>query len=429
MAGSRSWDAVVVGAGILGCCTAYHLQGLGARHVLLLDRAKVGSGTTDAGAGFIAVTAGTYHWYWGETERVLEMYSIDFYQHLVEAGYDVGLRMDGNLFVAASERGWTSIVEPFQVSALRPPGAQALSPQSASAMAPCLDVREVVGGVYFPLGGQLEPRLAAEAIANEVRSRGGTIVEGEEVKSVTVRRGQVVGVETGRDQYRTKAVVIAAGYRSTDLLVAVHHDVPVVLAADMRAISSVALAPRGAPTIMVPDLRNSWLRMQGGSYTYGGEWGYRTLVGGGVASAAEGQNAGGRPDGAARRRLVAMRLGLARLIPDLRTVPLREWRQGVFHKTVDRKFLAGPVGEPEGMYVIAGCNEAGIMHGPGLGRLLAEQITGQETTSVPGDAYDPGRFGEKKHWSRQAILGSMPARWPEDGALSRWTGNSLGDSQ
>src|SRR4051794_30289200 len=93
-------EAVVIGGGILGACTALHLSERGMSDVVLLERAQsLGQETTNAGAGFVG--------YWaGELEAELAEYGMAFYNRVQDdAGRDIGVRRTGLLFPAISERG------------------------------------------------------------------------------------------------------------------------------------------------------------------------------------------------------------------------------------------------------------------------------------------------------------------------------------
>lgn len=63
--------------------------------------------------------------------------------------------------------------------------------------------------------------------------------------------------------------------------------------------------------------------------------------------------------------------------------------------TPDGRALAGPLPGLEGLYVIAGCNEAGITHGPGYGRFIAEYTHDGGPAFLPADAFAPDRFGTR----------------------------------
>ena len=91
MADENSKHIVVVGGGIIGCSTAYHLLRQGVKKVTLVEAGEPGSATTSAGAGFVS------HWSagmipLGEEGFQLQQYGLDFYHMLHELGTEIGYR-------------------------------------------------------------------------------------------------------------------------------------------------------------------------------------------------------------------------------------------------------------------------------------------------------------------------------------------------
>jgi sarcosine oxidase subunit beta len=74
--------------------------------------------------------------------------------------------------------------------------------------------------------------------------------------------------------------------------------------------------------------------------------------------------------------------------------------------TPDRRGLVGSIPGTEGLYVIAGCNEAGVSHAPGWGRLTAELVTEGSGGLVEGSSFWPGRF-EGKYKSERDVLDTL----------------------
>src|SRR3954469_13059106 len=84
-------DAIVIGAGVIGCNTAWHLRQRGLKVAVLEAQTGPAAQTTGAGAGFV------YHWsrinssYWGEPHWSMQEYGIDFYSRLAESSTrDIG---------------------------------------------------------------------------------------------------------------------------------------------------------------------------------------------------------------------------------------------------------------------------------------------------------------------------------------------------
>src|SRR5690242_15403465 len=94
---------VVIGGGVIGCSTAYHLLKAGVKDVTILEAGTIGSATSSAGAGFVA------QWSIAAPGRLrpegltLQSYSIDYYKRLADQGYDIGCRPNGTLFLAVAD--------------------------------------------------------------------------------------------------------------------------------------------------------------------------------------------------------------------------------------------------------------------------------------------------------------------------------------
>jgi sarcosine oxidase subunit beta len=402
-----AYEVVVVGAGILGCAVGYHLQELGVRRVAVVERAQVGSGATQAGAGFLEVTAGGFHWYWGRQEHALELYGLAFYADLEARGYNFGLRLDGNLFLAVTEDGWEGVVLPFATQPLAPPGAVVLTPTQVGDVARVVRPGSVRGGVYFPNGGQLETGPMVVALAHLIQSRGGVVLEGMRVRGVTTHRGAVTGVETSEGRILAPQVVVAAGGATNQVLDSARCRLPLLRAVDSRVISQVATPPTKLPTVMIPDLKNAWLREGNDAYTYGSALGYRLLHA--VDASKIDAERLRRP--LTRARAAQVTADMATVFPALASVGLDRVTEGVVARTPDRRFIVGPEPSVSGLYVAAGCNEAGIAHGPGLGRFLADVIVNGSSTFIDGVDYQPARFARDAFPTARAIEKAMPPRW------------------
>ena len=95
--------------------------------------------------------------------------------------------------------------------------------------------------------------------------------------------------------------------------------------------------------------------------------------------------------------LETLRVGAqaSRAIPVLARYRSFSIAQGCPSYTPDQRALVGPLPGLEGLYVLSGCNETGITHGPGYGRFLAEYIHDGQPTWLQADAFAPERFGTR----------------------------------
>lgn len=401
-------DVVVVGAGVLGLSAAWHLLEEGVGRVVVIDAVGPADGTSGAGAGFVGAWAAGYADFFDEQCLALEEYSLGFYRRLAELDPSIDLRGNGNLFVAVSEEGWTRWVETVATHRLAPTGTRALSAKEVdSASGGLLSSEFVVGGVLHPDGIQLSAGRAVRALARLVVSAGGELRTGTPVHGLLVDSGEIRGVRTREGDVQAPRVVLACGAWSNELLGPLGWELPLLRIVATRVISPPSSVSPSCPTVMVPELFGLWLREHRGGLTWGNGAGYAPLVDLETEMADEGR----RPSAP---QLVE-RLE-AELVPTLRSLVPRHdtsiahWVQGVPCMTPDRQFLVGPVPDVDGLFVLAGDNESGITHGPGLGRFAAELVAKGESGFVDGTKFRLERFASAHFADEHAVADAMPPR-------------------
>jgi glycine oxidase len=212
---TREWDAIVVGAGIIGCAVGRELARRGARTAILESR-TAGAGATQASAGVLApyIEApgeGPLHQL---TVRSLGLYDAFIAELERETGAGVEYRRCGTLEVAPDGVGAARLA------------ALAIWTRSAGVDARWIDAREVMhlepalgpceGALLVPAHGYVRvPQLTSSLVAAAERS-GATLIAGEPVKTIAPD-GTGLTVETAVSCHRGATVVIAAGSWSGSL--------------------------------------------------------------------------------------------------------------------------------------------------------------------------------------------------------------------
>src|ERR1700758_1732279 len=205
-----SAQVVIVGGGIAGASTAYHLARLGCTDVLLLEQGKLTCGTTWHAAGRVGQLRAT------RTATRMSRYGIEFYATLeAETGLATGWKRCGSLNVAKT---------PERLKLLKRQMARAKSfgiefefvtPAEAGRIYPLLRTDDLSGAVWIPGDGKANPTDLTQSLARGARMRGARIVEGCRVIGVEVERGRVAGLryrsEDGEGRMRCETVVNCAG--------------------------------------------------------------------------------------------------------------------------------------------------------------------------------------------------------------------------
>src|SRR5450631_1828840 len=185
----RLAQVVIVGGGIAGASTAYHLAKLGCTDVVLLEQGKLTCGTTWHAAGLVGQLRAT------RNATRMSRYGIELYSTLeAETGLATGWKQCGSLNVAKT---------PERLKLLKRQMARAksfgiefefISPREAGDIFPLLRTDDLSGAVWIPGDGKANPTDLTQSLAKGARMRGARIHEDVRVTGVMVERGAVVGV-------------------------------------------------------------------------------------------------------------------------------------------------------------------------------------------------------------------------------------------
>src|SRR6478736_7656670 len=187
----KTAKAVVVGGGIIGCSTAYHLGKLGWTDTVLLERKKLTSGTTFHAAGLVGQLR--------TSANVTQLlgYSVSLYDRLeAETGQATGWKRNGGLRLACNAERWTEVRR--QATTARSFGLEMhlLSPNEAQDLWPIMQVDDVIGAAFLPTDGQASPSDLVQALARGARAHKVQIREEVAVTGIRTENGRVTGVET-----------------------------------------------------------------------------------------------------------------------------------------------------------------------------------------------------------------------------------------
>lgn len=200
-----NYDAVVVGAGYIGCSVAYHLAAAGLR-TALVDRGGVGAGASRANYGNIQIQDA----------------ELDHSLPLIQAGRaawegleaelgDVGRRPLGGLLLIENESQWQIMTGRLPQLHAAGIAAELVVAAHLPEIEALLDPSTVLGGCYHPHEGQIDPFRLLHAFVQGGRRRGMTLHLGLEVSDIIARSGRVQGVRTAQGELSAGAVVLCTG--------------------------------------------------------------------------------------------------------------------------------------------------------------------------------------------------------------------------
>lgn len=386
-----SAEVVVIGAGIIGCSVALHLAQAGVDDVLIVDRDGVAQGTSSAGAGFIGEWAAGWDPRLRDEELAIERYGLAFYAGLAEDGAAFGHRGSGNLYVARTAEALEREFVPYLERV--PDGVRLTAAEVGRLTDGVVDADRIAGGVLLPSGGQVSAREAARVMAQRFLDRGGRIETRLPVRRILVEDGRVRGVETSRGPIAAERVVLAAGAWANVLLRPLGVHLPYVPLVAMRVVTEPLAIPPTLPTLMMHD-PPCYVREEAGG-----------LLWSSVSSAPPRRafvdvDPPERFDQLPLDAFLDMRdrhLGaMAEVVPALGRARSATVAFGAPTYTPDGRALIGPVPEADGLLVVSGCNEGGVTHGPGFGKVAAELVTGATPSICSPQPFALERFGDPR---------------------------------
>ncbi|HEV2999962.1 MAG TPA: FAD-dependent oxidoreductase [Solirubrobacteraceae bacterium] len=382
---SRGCDVAVVGAGIVGCATAYELARRGLS-VTLLDRAGVSEGTTGLGEGNVLCSdkdAGP--------ELDLAVAGVALFGELEALfGEAARIRRKGALVVHPDAATWAA--EPARAERLRAAGvdARVIGPEDVRALEPRL-TGEIHGALYVPTDLQCDPRAIAAALATLAAEHGADVRTGAEVTAIEPGRGVRVtrpGADGG-ELLPARAVVLAAGPWSAPLAASAGLHLP--LEPRKGQLTRLRL-PR-------PDAGFLRRKVVDGSYL-------STVVAPTadrqVSTVVETTWDGHVLAGSTRERCgfdptiddalaAEVQQRAARLVPEVAGLPRDASWVGFRPWLPDHLPAIGPSRIADGLWVATGHEGAGVALGPITGRLIAQALTG-DRPSLDLSPFDPDRF-------------------------------------
>ena len=392
---------VVIGGGIIGCSTAYHLARDHKADVVLLEQGRLTSGSTWHAAGLIGQLRSS-----ASITRVLK-YSVDLYKRLhEETGLETGWKMTGCLRLATNEDRWTEFRRLATTARSFGMEMHLVSPQEVKRMWPLMDTSDLVGASWLPTDGQANPADITNSLAKGARMHGAKLVEGVRVTGFAMEGNRIVAVETNRGRIACEKVVNCAGQWARQVGAMAGVSVPLQPVKHQYIVTEriEGLSP-DAPTIRDPDRRTYFKEEVGGLVMGGYEpdpqpW-MTDLPGGDVPDDWEFQLFDDDFDHFEQHMAQAM----AR-VPALADTGVKQMVNGPESFTPDGNFILGLAPECSNMFVGAGFNAFGIASGGGAGWVLAEWAVNGE---APLDLWvvDIRRFSDlhrDRDWVRERTL-------------------------
>jgi len=371
-------SAAVIGAGVMGASTAYHLARRGWRDVIVLDRsAGPGEGSTGRATGGFRAQFGT------PVNVGLSLLARDALQRFPdEIGCDPGYVQAGYLWLASTEQERNALRAALRVqheSGL--PEAREVDLSEIHSLNPAVNLDGVLSGTYCATDGFLRPLPILNGYLDAAARLGATVQWGTEIRAVKRdAEDRIAHLETSRGAVSVDTVVNAAGTWAGSIAAMAGARLPVTpLRRQVAPTTPCDLLPERMPmTIFVGD--GFHLRVRDG----------RVLLLWPTPGIPEKPfDASVDPDWVEE----VARIARGR-IPVLRDAVIDHaacWA-GLYEMSPDHHAILGHAPGCPNLYLINGSSGHGVMHAPALGMLLAEIMTDGRATTLDVEALSPERF-------------------------------------
>jgi glycine/D-amino acid oxidase-like deaminating enzyme len=369
-------DVLIVGAGVIGASTAFHLTRLGAS-VTVLDRGAVGSGMSSRSSALVRM----HYTFPPEVDLAVRS----------DAMFDSWTDLTGRP-PCVRRTGFVRLVPKEEADLLRAnvamqnergARAEVVDGAELARLAPGMRTDDVEYAAWEPHGGYGDGAIVAGDLLAAARDVGATYLPNSRVRRLATHGERVLGVQTDDTAIHAGVVVLAAGVWSPPLLAAAGIDLPIET--ELHHVAVVAHpAGAGAGVACIDSMTQTYFRPEAA--------GERTLIGNftGPRGVDPDRIATGPPGG----ELAELVGSAAKRVPVLADSGITGGVTGVYDMTPDARPMLGTVDGRPGLVLAAGFSGMGFKISPAVGEALAELIVAGAATRVDLAAFRPGRFAE-----------------------------------
>ncbi len=213
---------VVIGGGVMGLSTAYHLAKQGVQDVVLVERGELGAGSTCKAAGGVRAQ------FSDAVNIELGMRSLEVFRNFPELfDQDIDLDECGYLFLLEREEDLRTFERNVELQRSMGLESRITSVEEAKELSPLISTEGLIAGVWSPEAGHCTPESVVQGYARAARALGVRIIRHCEVTDVVREGDTITSVETAQGSIATDTVVCCAGAWSRALGDMVGVDLPV----------------------------------------------------------------------------------------------------------------------------------------------------------------------------------------------------------
>jgi len=362
-----SAKVVVIGGGVVGSSTAYHLAKFGWKDTILLERDQLTSGTTWHAAGLVGQL--------GPSAAVTKIrkYSLELYKKLErEIDFSSGLKLNGALSIATTKGRWQELKRQATTSQLFDVNVEVLNIEQIKKIYPIINEKDVLGGIFMPGDGQADPIGVTNLLAKAARKEGVKIFEKSPVEKIIKKNGRVAGVIVNGQTIECEYIVLATGMWSRQIGEDSGFSIPLYPAEHFYVITEgINELPKNIPVLR--DFDDSlYLKEDAGKMLIGIFEGKSIPAFNKTNRVPEDFSYGEFPENFEHFEPY-LEAALKR-VPILEKAGIRKFFAGPESFTPDTNTLLGEVPGLRNLFACCGLNSIGIGSGGGVGKVTAEWI-------------------------------------------------------
>lgn len=372
-------DVVVLGGGVIGLATAYHLARRGLPRVVLLDKAQFGSGSTCKSAGGVRAQ------FSDEINIVLGQHGLRVFENFAQTfGQEIDLHQVGYLFLLDDPGDVATFEASVALQNSLGVPSRMLTPAEAQRLSPLISTDGLLAAAFSPEDGPCTPESVCLGYAGAARRAGATLLPGCAATGADVDRSgaapRITAVHTEAGTVRTEQVVIATGAWSREVGGWFGLDLPVE-----------PLRRQIVTTEPVPGLRpDTPMTVEFSSTFYFHNEGPGLLIG-----MSDPQETPGFKLGRDDAWLPGLIDAMERRAPSLAEVGIAGGWAGLYEVTPDANGLVGTAADLPGLHYCTGFSGHGFLLGPALGEVMADLVQGRDPLVDIG-GFDVSRFAGQR---------------------------------
>lgn len=381
-------DVVVVGGGVNGTSTAYHLAQLGITNVTLVERGPLASGATGKSGALVRMH------YTNPYESKLAYESLKIFRNWRDlVGGNCGWQNPGFVQVAPPgyEEALVSNVRDQQEIGIN---TTVIPKEDLKQLVPEINVDDIGAAAYEPDSGWADPNATTFAFARAASQLGADIRTHCEVTSIVTDADRVVAVQTTEGRIDTDTVVVAPGVAADGLLKPLGLDYGLYPYRSPVAIFRWPEGFNGPHPVVIDATTGSWIRPEGTA---------STLIG--TESGAHRGSPDSFDETISSGFVAIARQHLTARFPAFRHATMRGGWAGMFTMSPDGRPIIDQIPSIRGLYCMLGDSGSSFKTAPAIGKCLAEWIVHGEPQTADLTPFRSTRFAEGNAWSDERKYG------------------------